>query len=512
MRYQEILLESKTSKLKSIARDITAGKVPTDVLHKLKSFMNKLLGVDTCEDDDKTPESNRDLNDLLGVKNTKEASEDELAHEEDNEESEGLDDEFDPDEDDYEDIGDLDDEDDMFGLQESENKLMDKYLKTVKKTEKVGTASKNIGPEDLNIYEQLKRANPADAEIIWSFYNRSMIESVVEDLFREKDLSNADAERFNNLIIRNQGKLEDKVAFVQRIKDAGIIDLRKVITPGKGSVDKLFNYKSEILDNIKHELLDFKVSPKSTAVNVGAGEGFFMILGKNISKRGAGDLNVLGREVEVKAQGARLKGFGGKGSYGDGAFYYKKFNAELVKILGSKGVLYFKEQYGFNPNMPWHFSLAKLQALSDVLAKSKANQAEVKSLFDKLLAYIFSRSTPEMRKQVTNVIGRNGSFDVDEFRKAWFLLTYDYYKFTSTNATGETFAGILFINQPSFSYCFITTSSQLEKEWSNFQLNPNLYNWTDPQSVAPKISFLKEIRAKRSKKRKSKAKLPAKAN
>jgi hypothetical protein len=65
--------------------------------------------------------------------------------------------------------------------------------------------------------------------------------------------------------------------------------------------------------------------------------------------------------------------------------------------------------------------------------------------------------------------------------------------------TGVGFDGILFIHQPTFTYNYIKDKTQLEKDWAQFELNPGLYNWTDAPSVAPKITFGKEERARKSK-------------
>jgi hypothetical protein len=99
---------------------------------------------------------------------------------------------------------------------------------------------------------------------------------------------------------------------------------------------------------------------------------------------------------------------------------------------------------------------------------------------------------------VLSTINSDGSFDVEEFRKQWFLLTYDYYMATSQDPkTGIGFDGILFIHQPSFSYSYIKNAKQIDTNWDNFELSPGLYNWTDAPSVAPKITYGKEIRQKR---------------
>jgi hypothetical protein len=278
-----------------------------------------------------------------------------------------------------------------------------------------------------------------------------------------------------------------------------------MLQAGSGSIDKLINYKSAVLDDIKYKLISFKVSPSTTAVNTGDGEAFFLILGTGINKLGAGDLNVHGREVEVKAQGARLKGFGGKGTYGDGATYWPKFNKELLSLVGKKGYDMFLSSDVDLKSQPLHFGAGALSLLSNVLATTKPGAKPVKEMFDNALKHIYPKTTPEMRKNVLNAIDSKGSFDPEEFRKGWFMLTYEYYMATSVDPkTGTGFDGILFIHQPSFTYNYIKTKEQLEKNWGQFELNSGLYNWTDAPSVAPKITFGKEERA-----RKSRAKVPA---
>lgn len=381
---------------------------------------------------------------------------------------------------------------------------------------------KAVGSVDLQIYELMKKARPGDADKVWAFYNRSMLEEYIIPALNAKDIIKPDDHtRVLNLFIHAPGSLEDKVSVAMKIDDSGrypgtgggVIKTKDMLRAGAGSIDKLMTESNPTLDYIKKNLITFRVQPSTTAVNTGDGEAFFLILGSGIAKLGAGDLNVLGREVEVKAQGARLKGFGGKGVYGDGATYWTKFNKDLMSLIKLAGVKELYQETSRPPSKknpagtpgvdirsePLHFSAGNLVALSAVLTATKPGAAKVKAILSDALVHIYRKATPEMINRVLSTINSDGSFDVEEFRKQWFLLTYDYYMATSKDPkTGVGFDGILFIHQPSFSYSYIKNAKQIDTNWDNFELSPGLYNWTDAPSVAPKITYGKEIRQKRA--------------
>lgn len=355
---------------------------------------------------------------------------------------------------------------------------------------------------DLQIYELLKRTKPEDADKVWAFYKRAMIADHIIPMCIAKDIvKQDDQDRILNLFINAPGTLEDKVSLAAQLVAGGVIKVKELLKPGSGSIDKLINYRSVVLDNIKTKLINFKVSPSTTAVNTGDGEAFFLILGSGVSKLSPGDLNVLGKEIEVKAQGARLKGFGGKGTYGDGATYWPKFNKELLGLIKKPGAAYLQDTIGIDlTSEPLHFGSAATTALSKVLEMTKPGAQAVRNLFNKALQHIYPKTTPEMRNNVLDTIDSKGSFNPEEFRKGWFMLTYEYYMATSIDKkTGVGFDGILFIHQPSFSYNYVKDKEQIKRDWDQFELNPGLYNWTDAPSVAPKITFGKEERSRKSK-------------
>ena len=464
----------------AIIKDIKRGTTPVNVLLKLRSFLTKLVGQETVPEPVEPtqpapaePASPTPTPAIVPPKELVEPIEPELP----------------PDE---------------------------KQVKEARGKEKA------VGSVDLQIYELMKKARPGDADKVWAFYNRSMLEEYIVPALNAKDIIKPDDHtRVLNLFIHAPGSLEDKVSVAMKIDDSGrypgtgggVIKTKDMLRAGAGSIDKLMTESNPTLDYIKKNLITFRVQPSTTAVNTGDGEAFFLILGSGIAKLGAGDLNVLGREVEVKAQGARLKGFGGKGVYGDGATYWTKFNKDLMSLIKLTGVKELYQETSRPPSKknptgtpgvdirsePLHFSAGNLAALSAVLAATKPGTAKVKAILSDALVHIYRKATPEMINRVLSTINSDGSFDVEEFRKQWFLLTYDYYMATSKDPkTGVGFDGILFIHQPSFSYSYIKNAKQIDSNWDNFELSPGLYNWTDAPSVAPKITYGKEIRQKRA--------------
>lgn len=470
----------------AIIKDIKRGATPDNVLLKLRSFLTKLVGQETA------PQAAQPAQPVQPAQpaqpGQKIAPVSQSAARKPEELSEPIDTELEPDE---------------------------------EKVKEARGKEKPVGSIDLQIYELMKKARPADADKVWAFYNRTMLEEYIIPALNAKDIVKPDDHtRVLNLFIHAPGSLEDKVSLAMKLDDSGrypgtgggVIKTKDMLKPGAGSIDKLMTESNPTLDYIKKNLITFKVQPSTTAVNTGDGEAFFLILGSGVNKLGRGDLNVLGREVEVKAQGARLRGFGGKGIYGDGATYWTKFNKDLMSLIKAAGVKELYQETSRPPSKknpagtpgtdirsePLHFSAGNLAALSAVLAKTKPGAAKVKAMLSNALTHIYRKATPAMINRVLSTVNSDGSFDVEEFRKQWFLLTYDYYMLTSTDPkTGVGYDGILFIHQPSFSYNYVKNAKQIDSNWDNFELSPGLYNWTDAPSVAPKITYGKEIRQKR---------------
>ena len=395
----------------------------------------------------------------------------------------------------------------------------------------------------------LSQVDPNRKDQIWAYMNKEQIEDYIVPALIEKDINREDDhQRIVSLFVEAPGSLEDKVALAMKLDTTGerpntgggIINTKKLTTQGKGSINDLINVKkTPLIDYIKERLIRMRVYPSTTSAATGDGEAFFLILGAGISKRGKGDLNVAnmnkkdklhnpspleinGKEVEVKALGARLKGFGGKGTYGDGASYYKTFNQDLINIIGQEGNNYLgqllpgsKATGGWgNGKNPLHFGLQNLHALSTVLKEfSKKNGAtpkDVRAMFLGMIKHVYPKIEPDMYNDLLKTIDKFGSFNVEEFRKQWFLMTYKYYMETSRDDTGQTYDGILFIHQGDFTYSYIKGPEAMSEQWGDFELSTTLYNWTDTQSVAPKITYGKEDRPSKKPKKAAKTGSPTK--
>jgi hypothetical protein len=279
----------------------------------------------------------------------------------------------------------------------------------------------------------------------------------------------------------------------------GILDLDKFSKPGQGSLLDLImpKYRSDkAAINLFLKLKTRKDFPTQvSAANKGAGEDLITILGHPVLKLSPGDLNIDGKEIEIKAMGARLKGFGGSDVYGNATDYYNTWVNLISKALGDIGLQYMQEN-GKSLKKYYHFGLDNLKVLSDALNLSNVpnKQALLIEAFDGLAQVLYPKSNVSMRKLILSAFNKKG-FDVQTFRKQWFLFSYDYYKLTTADKkTGATMHAIMFINQGDNSYHIVTESDQIADNWDQYNLSTDLFNWTNPTGQAPKITYGKEVR------------------
>jgi len=284
------------------------------------------------------------------------------------------------------------------------------------------------------------------------------------------------------------------------VKD-GVLDLTKFKTPGEGSLLDLIlpKYKSDKATiNLFLKLRNRKDFPTQvSSANKGAGEDLITILGHPVLKLSPGDLNIDGKEIEVKAMGARLKGFGGSDIYGNATSYYNTWANLVSQALGDVGSSYMQEN-GKSLKKYFHFGLDNLKILSEALKLSKTPNKEklLIEAFDGLAQVLYPKSTVSMRNIILSAFNSKG-FNVETFRKQWFLFSYDYYQLTTADKkTGAKMHAILFINQGDNSYQLVTDSGQISDNWEKYELNSDLFNWTNPTGQAPKITYGRETRSR----------------
>jgi hypothetical protein len=146
----------------------------------------------------------------------------------------------------------------------------------------------------------------------------------------------------------------------------------------------------------------------------------------------------------------------------------------------------------------FHFGLDNLKILSEALKLSKTPNKEklLIEAFDGLAQVLYPKSTVSMRNIILSAFNSKG-FNVETFRKQWFLFSYDYYQLTTADKkTGAKMHAILFINQGDNSYQLVTDSGQISDNWEKYELNSDLFNWTNPTGQAPKITYGRETRSR----------------
>ena len=124
----------------------------------------------------------------------------------------------------------------------------------------------------------------------------------------------------------------------------------------------------------------------------------------------------------------------------------------------------------------------------------------IRSAFSLLLETLYPLSDSKMRDVILRSFNsKTGKFEATEFRKNWFLFSYDYYKLaTADKKTGATMYAIMFFNQGTEEYQIVTDIKQIEANWDDYQLGTDLFNWTNPTGQAPKITLDKETRERRT--------------
>ena len=365
-------------------------------------------------------------------------------------------------------------------------------------------AGVTIKPDDLRKYLLKGGFKSEEVNDIVTFAYRQTIELACKQIASVKLYKAEAAAMLAQLFFNIPGTLSQRNHIAKVLTTTGVLDLKKLTKPGLGTLDDLLlpEYRSNpIVVNLKLKLKSRSDFPTQvSAANKGAGEDLITILGNPVNKLSPGDLNIAGKEIEIKGMGARLKGFGGTSVYGDAARIYKQWANLMIQALGPQG-LEVLEGSGASLKTYLHFSLKNLNALNDAVQVSKVPQRGkyIRLAFELLLETLYVQSDSKMREVVLRSFDpKTGMFDVEELRKNWFLFSYEYYKLTTADKkTGQQMHAIMFLNQGDETYQIVTDRQQLEDNLDSYQLGTDLFNWTNPTGQAPKVTLGKEVRVQR---------------
>ncbi len=335
-----------------------------------------------------------------------------------------------------------------------------------------------------------------------TFIYRKNIVKNCKDLMAQKMFKPEGAELLASLFYELPATFHQRNDLSNVLLKSGVLDLKKFSTPHEGNLADLIMPKyrtNKAVVNLFLKLKNRKDFPTQvSAANKGAGEDLITIMGNPVQKLSPGDLNIGGKEIEIKAMGARLKGFGGSDIYGNPSPYYGTWATLVGEALGSEGARLMQE-LGTSLKKYFHFGKANLFALSEGLKVSKNPKKKklLEEAFDGLMQLLYPLSDTKMRNRVLQSFTDKG-FDVEQLRKNWFLFSYDYYTFTTSDKkTGAKMHAIMFMNQGDDTYQIVTDSSQIDRNWDKYELGSDLFNWKNPTGAAPKITYGKEKRTQR---------------
>ncbi len=365
-------------------------------------------------------------------------------------------------------------------------------------------AGVTLKPDELRKFLLKGGFKSEEVNHIVTFAYRQTIELTCQKIADMKLYKKGAADILTSIFLKVPGTLSQRNHIAQILTTTGVLDLNKFMKPHRGSFDDLImgEYKSNpIVLNLKADLKNRSDLPTQvSAANKGAGEDLISILGNPVNKLSPGDLNINGREFEIKAMGARLKGFGGSAVYGDATRIYPEWATLVGQALGPEGQSVLAGN-GTSLKKYFHFSLANLEALNDAVDASKNPQCGelLRNAFTTLLETLYPLSDTKMRETILRSFDKkSGKFKFEELRKNWFLFSYDYYKTaTADKKTGESMYAIIFFNQGTEEYQIVTDKKQIESNWDEYQLGTDLFNWTNPTGQAPKITLGKETRERR---------------
>lgn len=361
-----------------------------------------------------------------------------------------------------------------------------------------------IKPDELRKFLLKGGVSKDEVDNIVTFTYKQTIELACKEIAAVKLYKADAAAMLAQLFFSVPGTLSQRNHIAKVLTTTGVLDLKKLTKPGIGTLDDLLlpEYRSNpIVINLKLKLKNRSDFPTQvSAANKGAGEDLITILGNPVNKLSPGDLNIAGKEIEIKGMGARLKGFGGTSVYGDAARIYKEWAGLMIQALGPAG-LEVLDGSGASLKTYLHFSLKNLNALNDAIQVSKVSQRGkyIRMAFELLLETLYVQSDSKMREIILRSFNtKTGMFNVEELRKNWFLFSYEYYKLTTADKkTGQQMHAIMFLNQGDETYQIVTDRQQLENNLDSYQLGTDLFNWTNPTGQAPKVTLGKEVRIQR---------------
>lgn len=327
------------------------------------------------------------------------------------------------------------------------------------KQESVELLDENV----LNILVEKIKAldpnNPKDAikiSAIETILESDVIEPIVEELVRPRFKSYQ-----NNIIADVRGALIDapnpvleKISFLDKCK-SGMVDLKATFeTQPAGNIYNLAD--DNVLNNIKNRLA--AISYGVGASKLGNMEVLLILIGKNVTKEGSGDITLSdGTDVEIKASKTEKKDPTGAVLY---ALAKDKDNQPLYGSNIEAGDTWIKSMSKImnNPPISLNAKSIKTQINPAIAGNPKKIEYTVNAIKD-IYKTIFRKASPKIIDYLDRISTQEG-IDALSLVKISRMIEFEYYK----KAIGHE--AVMFVNVTTGNYRYISKASDLLKQLS----------------------------------------------
>ena len=327
------------------------------------------------------------------------------------------------------------------------------------KKESIELLDENVLNILVDRIKSLDPNNPKDAikiSAIETILESDVIEPAVEELIRPRFRSFQDAiiADVRGALIDAPNPVMDKIKFLDKCK-TGIVDLQAIFKSSPAG--NIYNLADDtVLNNIKQRLAMISYGVGSS--KLGNMEVLLILIGKNVSKEGSGDITLAdGTDVEIKASKTAIKDPSGAVLY---ALAKDQDNQPLYGSNIDAGETWTATMSKIMKNPPISLNAKSIKGLINpaIIGNPKKVQYTVNAI-KAIYKTIFRKASPAIIDYLDKIATPDG-IDALSLVKISRMIEFEYYK----KALGHE--AIMFVNITSGNYRYISKSSDLLEQLS----------------------------------------------
>tara|TARA_R110000868_G_scaffold288171_1_gene548505 strand:- start:2 stop:1117 length:1116 start_codon:yes stop_codon:yes gene_type:complete len=304
---------------------------------------------------------------------------------------------------------------------------------------------------------------------IFNMLYKTKIETSVEEFLNTKGIGTRKNISWltDKILFGSNADIQEKIDFVNNLMDSkNLIPYSLILKSDIIKADKIAKVmNSQVFQDIKQSVMDWKTVDGFGSAEVGKGEAYFILFGDKITKGKSGDLDVNGKEIEIKGAGGRPRGQKGYNSpVGALQFMLSKFP-------------------NFNPKTDT-FAGSKLKNLSKVLSDSSYTDKELYTIMTHAFSLMYNNTSiykPMAKKWMSKIL--NGRVLSDDAHHYLTALQLDYYK------TVEGYYSTMFVNPVTFNAINIKDGEVYIKNKTKFKISSFTWNGNESRNSVNAITY-----------------------